>query len=222
MELTDKDFEPVPASDMRKSSSGQNPDSQSRAKAIASGLTVAGLAAGVKGVMVGPAGAGAEGPGPAPWPAAPGAAAAGAEGAAAAGTEAAEEPSSAAAGAEGEGASEAEASGVAAAAAAADGTAASPQATSPKAAAVSAATPQVGPEALAVAAPDDKLNQFVNFLHGENPGACMFHAQMRLSLEGCKKLAIFIQSSSRVRALSLSHNHIGERERAGTLEGTCM
>lgn len=57
--------------------------------------------------------------------------------------------------------------------------------------------------------PDDKLNQFVNFLHGDNPGACQFHAQMRLSHEGCRKLANFIKSSNRVRALSLSHNLIG-------------
>lgn len=58
--------------------------------------------------------------------------------------------------------------------------------------------------------PDDKLNNFVNFLQGDNPGACMFHAQMRLSLEGCKKLADFVAGSSRVRALSLSHNFIGD------------
>eukprot|EP00955_Chlamydomonas_euryale_P112508 366133-Chlamydomonas_euryale.AAC.3 len=57
---------------------------------------------------------------------------------------------------------------------------------------------------------DPKLQQFVNFLHGENPGACMFHAQMRLSLDGCRKLANFINGSDRVRALSLSHNHIGD------------
>lgn len=57
---------------------------------------------------------------------------------------------------------------------------------------------------------EDKLKQFVNFLQGENPGACMFHAQMRLSLDGCRKLANFLSSSSRVRALSLSHNYLGE------------
>lgn len=62
--------------------------------------------------------------------------------------------------------------------------------------------------------PDDKLNQFVNFLHGDNPGACQFHAQMRLSHEGCRKLANFIKSSNRVRALSLSHNLIGGYGRA--------
>lgn len=59
-------------------------------------------------------------------------------------------------------------------------------------------------------APTEKLSQFVNFLNGENPGACMFHAQMRLSPEGCMKLANFLRSSARVRALSLSHNYLGE------------
>ena len=59
-------------------------------------------------------------------------------------------------------------------------------------------------------APDEKLNKFVDFLAGDNPGACMFHAQMRLSLEGCRKLANFVGSSARVKALSLSHNHIGD------------
>ena len=58
--------------------------------------------------------------------------------------------------------------------------------------------------------PDEKLNKFVDFLSGDNPGACMFHAQMRLSLDGCRKLANFVGSSTRVKALSLSHNHIGE------------
>jgi hypothetical protein len=56
----------------------------------------------------------------------------------------------------------------------------------------------------------EKLSDFVNFLNGENPGACMFHAQMRLSPEGCMKLANFLKSSARVRALSLSHNYLGE------------
>jgi hypothetical protein len=57
---------------------------------------------------------------------------------------------------------------------------------------------------------DEKLNKFVDFLQGDNPGACMFHAQMRLSLDGCRKLSAFVGSSSRVKALSLSHNHIGK------------
>ncbi|GIL55141.1 hypothetical protein Vafri_10740 [Volvox africanus] len=56
----------------------------------------------------------------------------------------------------------------------------------------------------------EKLTDFVNFLNGENPGACMFHAQMRLSPEGCLKLANFLRSSARVRALSLSHNYLGD------------
>ncbi|GLC41543.1 hypothetical protein PLESTF_001581500 [Pleodorina starrii] len=56
----------------------------------------------------------------------------------------------------------------------------------------------------------EKLTDFVNFLNGENPGACMFHAQMRLSPEGCMKLANFLRSSARVRALSLSHNYLGD------------
>ncbi|EFJ46815.1 hypothetical protein VOLCADRAFT_105335 [Volvox carteri f. nagariensis] len=56
----------------------------------------------------------------------------------------------------------------------------------------------------------EKLSDFVNFLNGENPGACMFHAQMRLSPEGCMKLANFLRSSARVRALSLSHNYLGD------------
>jgi hypothetical protein len=38
----------------------------------------------------------------------------------------------------------------------------------------------------------------------------MFHAQMRLSLDGCRKLSNFLMSSSRVRALSLSHNFLGD------------
>jgi hypothetical protein len=42
---------------------------------------------------------------------------------------------------------------------------------------------------------------------------------MRLSVEGCNKLANFLRSSARVRALSLSHNYLGEwptaAERAG-------
>lgn len=71
-------------------------------------------------------------------------------------------------------------------------------------------------------APPEKLSQFVNFLNGENPGACMFHAQMRLSPEGCMKLANFLRSSARVRALSLSHNYLGEgRERRGEPGGRC-
>jgi hypothetical protein len=38
----------------------------------------------------------------------------------------------------------------------------------------------------------------------------MFHAQMRLSLDGCRKLSNFLSTSSRVRALSLSHNFLGD------------
>ena len=38
----------------------------------------------------------------------------------------------------------------------------------------------------------------------------MFQAQMRLSLEGCHKLSNFLKGSVRVRALSLSHNYLGE------------
>ncbi|KAJ9507873.1 hypothetical protein QJQ45_021202 [Haematococcus lacustris] len=49
-----------------------------------------------------------------------------------------------------------------------------------------------------------------NMRFGANPGACMFHAQMRLSLDGCRKLAAFLANSSRVRALSLSHNYLGD------------
>ncbi|KAG2435842.1 hypothetical protein HXX76_007037 [Chlamydomonas incerta] len=71
------------------------------------------------------------------------------------------------------------------------------------AAAAGAAAPTEGP-------PPEKLTDFVNFLNGENPGACMFHAQMRLSPEGCMKLANFLRSSARVRALSLSHNYLGD------------
>ncbi len=40
----------------------------------------------------------------------------------------------------------------------------------------------------------------------------MFHAQMRLSLEGCRKLAGFLSGTARVRALSLSHNFLGARD----------
>ena len=57
--------------------------------------------------------------------------------------------------------------------------------------------------------PDEKLNKFVDFLSNDNPGACMFQAQMRLSLEGCRKLSNFVGSNERVKALSLSHNRIG-------------
>lgn len=57
---------------------------------------------------------------------------------------------------------------------------------------------------------EEKLKSFMNFLSGENPGACMFHAQMRLSFDGCRKLANFLKSSARVRALSLSHNYLGD------------
>ena len=82
------------------------------------------------------------------------------------------------------------------------------------AAAAAFATALAAPSSQAAGAssgkPDEKLNNFVNFLQGDNPGACMFHAQMRLSLEGCKKLADFVAGSNRVRALSLSHNFIGD------------
>ncbi len=54
-----------------------------------------------------------------------------------------------------------------------------------------------------------------------NPQACMFHAQMRLSLEGCRKLANFLTNSSRVRALSLSHNFLGEPHTAPSLLRPC-
>ncbi|MEW5297431.1 MAG: hypothetical protein WDW36_000639 [Sanguina aurantia] len=69
-----------------------------------------------------------------------------------------------------------------------------------------------GAEVAAAGATDkpEKLKQFVTFLNGENPGACMFHAQMRLSVEGCVKLANFLKDSHRVRALSLSHNYLGD------------
>eukprot|EP00798_Chlamydomonas_sp_ICE-L_P025708 gene25708-11366_t len=88
---------------------------------------------------------------------------------------------------------------------------------------------------------EEKLNQFVNFLQdknpgacmchaqmqlfivgcckGENPGACMFHAQMRLSTEGCRKLSNFLKNSFRVRALSLSHNYLGDDGIATICEG---
>eukprot|EP00201_Polytomella_parva_P016692 CAMPEP_0175068858 /NCGR_PEP_ID=MMETSP0052_2-20121109/17894_1 /TAXON_ID=51329 ORGANISM="Polytomella parva, Strain SAG 63-3" /NCGR_SAMPLE_ID=MMETSP0052_2 /ASSEMBLY_ACC=CAM_ASM_000194 /LENGTH=756 /DNA_ID=CAMNT_0016335911 /DNA_START=75 /DNA_END=2346 /DNA_ORIENTATION=+ len=67
--------------------------------------------------------------------------------------------------------------------------------------------------------PPDKLNQFVDFLSGDHPGACMFQAQMRLSIEGCKMLSSFLKSSARVRALSLSHNLIGDDGVAVLCEG---
>lgn len=96
------------------------------------------------------------------------------------------------------------------------GLALSPIQHSPTAAAVSetAAAPSSGEEPSALITsprqqPDEKLNKFVDFLSGDNPGACMFQAQMRLSLEGCRKLANFVGSNSRVKALSLSHNRIG-------------
>ncbi|KAJ9508078.1 hypothetical protein QJQ45_021435 [Haematococcus lacustris] len=81
------------------------------------------------------------------------------------------------------------------------------------------------PDATLAAPADEKQKQFVEFLQasalgkalsynpklcGANPGACMFHAQMRLSLDGCRKLAAFLANSSRVRALSLSHNYLGD------------
>mmetsp|Transcript_38183 Transcript_38183/g.85097 ORF Transcript_38183/g.85097 Transcript_38183/m.85097 type:complete len:606 (+) Transcript_38183:167-1984(+) len=66
---------------------------------------------------------------------------------------------------------------------------------------------------------EEKLKQFMNFLQGDNPGACMFHAQMRLSLDGCRKLSNFLKSSARVRALSLSHNFLGDDGMAIICEG---
>ncbi|KAL6765313.1 hypothetical protein V8C86DRAFT_2457523 [Haematococcus lacustris] len=66
------------------------------------------------------------------------------------------------------------------------------------------------PDTTLAAPADEKQKQFVEFLQGANPGACMFHAQMRLSLDGCRKLAAFLANSSRVRALSLSHNYLGD------------
>ncbi|GFR52479.1 hypothetical protein Agub_g15049 [Astrephomene gubernaculifera] len=86
-------------------------------------------------------------------------------------------------------------------------------ATAPPAAAPRPGAPAPG-QAAAGGTPEtanpEKLTDFVNFLNGENPGACMFHAQMRLSPEGCTKLANFLRSSARVRALSLSHNYLGD------------
>ncbi|KAJ9506376.1 hypothetical protein QJQ45_019525 [Haematococcus lacustris] len=58
--------------------------------------------------------------------------------------------------------------------------------------------------------PDEKQKQFVDFLQASNQGPSMFHAQMRLSLDGCRKLAAFLASSARVRALSLSRNYLGD------------
>ena len=97
--------------------------------------------------------------------------------------------------------------------AAAVGTADAAGATSAAAAAATTTTTAiqvVSPTQGSPKAPDEKLNKFVDFLAGDNPGACMFHAQMRLSLEGCRKLSNFVGSSTRVKALSLSHNHIGD------------
>ena len=42
---------------------------------------------------------------------------------------------------------------------------------------------------------------------------------MRLSFEGCRKLANFLASSTRVRALSLSHNYLGDVGLAILCEG---
>lgn len=88
------------------------------------------------------------------------------------------------------------------------------KAASPAAAAAASTSAPVAADGAAAAPteagpPPEKLTDFVNFLNGENPGACMFHAQMRLSPEGCMKLANFLRSSARVRALSLSHNYLG-------------
>ncbi len=57
---------------------------------------------------------------------------------------------------------------------------------------------------------DEKLNQFVDFLYGVSSAASTFQAQMKLSMEGCQKLSKFIETSNRVRSLSLANNLIGE------------
>ncbi|KAG2498188.1 hypothetical protein HYH03_003942 [Edaphochlamys debaryana] len=98
--------------------------------------------------------------------------------------------------------------GAAAAAAGAAAAAADAAGADAAGAAAGAAGPVVAADP--AAPPPEKLSDFVNFLNGENPGACMFHAQMRLSPEGCMKLANFLRSSARVRALSLSHNYLGD------------
>jgi hypothetical protein len=44
----------------------------------------------------------------------------------------------------------------------------------------------------------------------ESSAGSVFHAHMRLSPEGVEKVAAFLESSSRVRGLSLAHNWIGD------------
>ncbi|KAF5834351.1 hypothetical protein DUNSADRAFT_9014 [Dunaliella salina] len=62
----------------------------------------------------------------------------------------------------------------------------------------------------ALDAAQEKLARLSKFLQGENQGSCTFHAQMRLSQEGCQKLATFLEHSGRIRALSLSANYLGD------------
>uniref|UniRef100_A0A7S3QSX1 Uncharacterized protein n=1 Tax=Dunaliella tertiolecta TaxID=3047 RepID=A0A7S3QSX1_DUNTE len=62
----------------------------------------------------------------------------------------------------------------------------------------------------ALDAAQEKLAQLSRFLQGEHHGSCTFHAQMRLTQDGCHKLATFLEHSGRIRALSLSANYLGD------------
>ncbi|KAF6259669.1 hypothetical protein COO60DRAFT_990207 [Scenedesmus sp. NREL 46B-D3] len=68
--------------------------------------------------------------------------------------------------------------------------------------------------AAAAAAPSQLLDDFMASSSSSNGSrdsrkACVFHAQMRLPPEGVQRLARFLESTARVRGLSLAHNWIG-------------
>jgi hypothetical protein len=74
------------------------------------------------------------------------------------------------------------------------------------------AQPADSPSA-AAAAPSHLLDEFIasssNGSSRDSRKACVFHAQMRLPPEGVQRLAGFLESTARVRGLSLAHNWIG-------------
>jgi hypothetical protein len=74
------------------------------------------------------------------------------------------------------------------------------------------------------AAPSQLLDEFIasssNQASRDSRKACVFHAQMRLPPEGLQRLAGFLESTARVRGLSLSHNWIGP-EGMQVSEGAC-
>jgi len=55
----------------------------------------------------------------------------------------------------------------------------------------------------------EKTERFVRFLEGVGPDKNMFRESMRLDFDACKRLAEFLRRN-RIKALSLSHNHVGD------------